>query len=448
MMLQSESRYGTCIVMETKTGKIKAIANLGRRPDGSYDEDYNYAMLTTEPGSTIKLATLLSVLSEKKMTTEDLVEVGSAGKEFVGVRDVNDAERAPKPVLTVKECFAHSSNIGMSKIGYKTFATQPEKYKEYLHRFRLDTITGIDLVGEDRPRMAPIGPKGNLKDLVTMFFGYAIEVSPLQTLTLYNAVANDGKMMKPYLVNSIQKNGILLKQNEPTLLTNDFCEASVIRSAKECMEDVVKEGTGKPAFKGMPFSVAGKTGTAHVADGKLKYTDGVYQATFVGYFPAEQPQYTCIVVIRTKPHAFLHYGGLVAAPVFREIATKLYAMYVDKKNSSSLALTKDSSTYFYAGNSKNIKNVFGAMNMSYSDSSSQNNWSVVYANNYQPMLKPNLIRDKTMPNVKGMGLKDALHLLETMGLKVIPRGSGKVMQQSLQAGSGVTKGLTVYLDLG
>ena len=448
MMLKSESRYGTCIVMETKTGKIKAIANLGRRPDGSYDEDYNYAMLTTEPGSTIKLATLLSVLSEGKTTTEDLVEVGSEGKAFVGVRDVNDAERAPKPILTVKECFAHSSNIGMSKVGYKTFATQPEKFKEYLHRFHLDTITGIDLMGEDHPRMAPIGPKGNLKDLVTMFFGYAIEVSPLQTLTLYNAVANDGKMMKPYLVSSVQKNGILLKQNQPTIITDNFCDASVIRSAKDCMEDVVKEGTGKPAFKDMPFAVAGKTGTAHVADGKIKYSDGVYQATFVGYFPAEQPQYTCIVLVRTKPHAFLHYGGQVAAPVFREIATKLYAMYVDKKNASSVTLTKDSSAYFYAGNSQDIKNVFGTLNMSYADSSLQNNWSIVYANNQQPILKPDLIRQQIMPNVKGMGLKDALYLLESMGLKVVPRGSGKVTQQSLQAGAGIIKGLTVYLDLG
>jgi cell division protein FtsI (penicillin-binding protein 3) len=447
MMLQSESRYGTCIVMETKTGKVKAIANLGRRPDGSYDEDYNYAMLTTEPGSTIKLATLLSVLSEGKTTTEDLVEVGSEGKEFVGVRDVNDAERAPRPVLTVKECFAHSSNIGMSKIGYKTFASQPEKFKDYLHRFRLDTVSGIDLVGEDRPRMAKIGQGGNLKDLVTMFFGYAIEVSPLQTLTLYNAVANDGKMMKPYLVNSIQDNGIVLKQNQPVLLTDNFCDPAIIRSAKQCMEDVITEGTGKPAFKAMPFAVAGKTGTAHVADGKLKYDDGVYQASFVGYFPAEQPQFTCIVVIRTKAHAYLHYGGQVAAPVFREIATKLYAMYVEKKNPSLYAAVKDSAGYFYAGNTSDIKNVYKQLNVSYTDSSLQNTWGNMYSKGYQPMMKPNTIRQQIMPDVKGMGLKDALYLLENMGLKVVPSGKGRVMGQSLQAGSSITKGLTVYLQL-
>lgn len=447
MMLQSEARYGTCIVMETKTGKIKAMANLGRRPDGSYDEDYNYAMLTTEPGSTIKLATLLSVLSEKKITTNDLVDVGSEGKAFVGVRDVTDAERAPKPVLTVKECFAHSSNIGMSKVGYKTFATQPEKFKEYLHRFRLDTVTGIDLVGEDKPRMAKIGPGGNLKDLVTMFFGYAIEVSPLQTLTLYNAVANDGKMMRPYLVNSVQSNGVVLKQNQPDLITDDFCDPSVIQSAKDCMEDVVKEGTAKLAFKDMPFAVAGKTGTAHVADGKLKYDDGVYQASFVGYFPADQPQYTCIVVIRTKPHAYPHYGGDVAAPVFREIATKLYAMYVEKKNAPTYVAVKDSSSYFYAGKTSEIKNVFNELNVDYTDSSMQDPWSDVSSKSYQPMMKPETVSQNIMPDVKGMGLKDALYLLEGMGLKVVPNGRGKVMGQSLGAGSAVRKGLTVYLQL-
>lgn len=447
MMTKSESRNGTCIVMETKTGKIKAIANLGRRPDGTYDEDYNYSMLATEPGSTFKLATLLSVLSEGKTTTNDLVEIGSTGKSYVGVRDVNDAERAPKPVLTVKECFAHSSNIGMSRIGFKTFANQPEKFKEYLHRFRLDTVTGIDLLGEDKPHFAKLGKGGSLKDMVTMFFGYAVEVSPLQTLTLYNAVANDGKMMKPYLVNDIQSNGIVLKQNQPVVLSDDFCTPSVIRAARDCMEDVVREGTGRAAFKGLPFPVAGKTGTAHVADGKLKYGDGVYQASFVGYFPADNPQYSCIVVIRTKPHSYLHYGGQLAAPVFKEIATRLYAMYVDKKNSTLYAAAKDSSSYFYAGNKNDISNVFSQLNISFTDSSMQNTWADVSSRNYEPILKPNEIKLQTMPDVKGMGLKDALFLLENMGLKVVPKGKGKVMGQSLSAGSTIMKGATVYLQL-
>lgn len=213
------------------------------------------------------------------------------------------------------------------------------------------------------------------------------------------------------------------------------------------MEDVVKEGTGKPAFKGMPFRVAGKTGTAHVADGKLKYGDGVYQASFVGYFPADQPQYSCIVVIRTKPHAYMHYGGQLAAPVFREIATRLYAMYVDKKNSSLYAAVKDSTNYFYAGNTNDIRNVFKRLNINYTDSSLQNAWADVYAKNYEPFVKPNEVKQQIMPDVKGMGLKDALFLLENMGLKVVPNGKGKVMGQSLSAGAAITKGMKVYLQL-
>jgi cell division protein FtsI (penicillin-binding protein 3) len=191
MLQQSESFYGTCIVMETSTGKIKALANLGQRPGGGYWEDYNYALRSTEPGSTIKLATLLSVLSEGHTTINDLVEVGSTGNAFVGVRNVNDAERAPKPVLTVKECFAHSSNVGMGKIAYNAFAGNPEKYRKYLHQFRLDTLSGIDLKGEEKPQLPKI--KRNTQGLhamVTMSFGYAIEVSPIQTLTLYNSIAN------------------------------------------------------------------------------------------------------------------------------------------------------------------------------------------------------------------------------------------------------------------
>ena len=341
MMLQSESQYGTAIVMETSTGKIKAIANLGRRPDGSYWEDDNYALRTTEPGSTMKLVTLLSVLEKGTSSLTDLVEVGSTGQMQVGPRMVNDAERAPKPVLTVKECFAHSSNVGMSKLAYKGFGSNPEEFKEYLHRFHLDVKSPVDITDVPKPTMASLKQNnGGLMNMITMSFGYAIQVSPLHTLTLYNAIANNGKMMKPYLVNSVQNNGLIIQQFEPIELDGKICKSSVIQSAKECMEAVVTEGTGKLAFKDMPFAVAGKTGTAHVADGKIKYDDGVYQASFVGYFPADKPQYTCIVVIRTKPHAAAHFGGLLAAPVFREIATKLYAMYVEKKKPSLYAVKK------------------------------------------------------------------------------------------------------------
>lgn len=448
MMEKSEAQYGTCIVMETKTGKIKAIANLGRRPDGGYWEDDNYALRTTEPGSTVKLATLLAVLDKGSSKLNDMVEVGSAGRMQVGPRIVNDAERSPKAVLTVKECFAHSSNVGMSKLALKAFGNDPKSFREYLHRYHLDQRSPIDLTDVPKPMLAPLDPKnGGLMNMLTMSFGYAINVSPLQTLTLYNAIANDGKMMKPYLVNSIQSNGIVVKQFEPTVIDNNLCSPETAKAARESMEAVVTEGTGRPAFKDMPFAVAGKTGTAHVADGNIKYGHGVYQASFVGYFPANNPQYSCIVVVRTKPHAALHYGGQLGAPVFREIAIKLYSMYVEQKTANPYTPNKDSAAYFYAGNTKDIKSVFQTFSMRYADSVQENKWASVYASNFQPVIRTNAVAEKRMPNVKGMGLKDALYLLESMGLKVSVSGKGKVMNQSIAPGASLAKGLTVTLEL-
>jgi cell division protein FtsI (penicillin-binding protein 3) len=214
------------------------------------------------------------------------------------------------------------------------------------------------------------------------------------------------------------------------------------------MEAVITEGTGKPAFKDMPFAVAGKTGTAHVADGSIKYDDMVYQASFVGYFPANDPVYSCIVVVRTKPHAALHYGGQIAAPVFRDIAIKLYAIYIEQKTGHTYEVKKDSMNYFYAGNNSDIKNVFKALNVEYSDSVRQSEWGNVTAINYQPVIKEVNISKSIMPNIKGMGLKDVVYLLENMGLKVKANGKGKVMVQSIQAGTNLTKGMTVYVELG
>lgn len=449
MMVESEAQYGTAILMETKTGKIKAIANLGRSKDQNYFEDNNYALNVTEPGSTMKLATLLAVLEEGSSSLNDLVEVGSAGRMVVGPRNVNDAERSPKSVLTVKECFAHSSNVGMSKLAYKAFGKNPKRFGEYLQDYYLTEKLPIDLTDLPKPRLAPFDRShGGQMNMITMSFGYAIQVSPLHTLSLYNAIANNGKMMKPYLVNSILREGLMVQEFQPTVLEESICSPSTVRAARESMEAVITEGTGKLAFKDMPFAVAGKTGTAHVADGNIKYSDGVYQASFVGYFPAKDPQYSCIVVIRTKPHAWLHYGGQLAAPVFREIATKVYAMYVDKKDATIFAAAKDSSSYYYAGLSSDVKKIFSTLSIDYTDSSRSGTWGAVYTNNYQPVIAEKKVTDLLMPDVRGMGLKDALFLLENMGLKVQARGKGKIVSQSLQAGSALAKGLTVYVELG
>jgi len=448
MMVQSESDHGTCLVMETKTGKIKAIANLGRNKNGNYSENLNYALQTTEPGSTIKLATLLAVLDHGTSKISDLVEVGSTGSAYVGVRNVNDAERAPKPVMTVEECFAHSSNIGMSKIAYKAFAGEPDLYKNYLQKFHLNKRTGIDLVGEDAPVLPRLKRnKEGLHAMITASFGYAIEVSPLHTLMLYNAIANNGKMMKPYLVNSIKSNGVTVKEFEPTVLEESVAKPAVINAAKRCMQAVTIIGTAKDVFKDSPFPVAGKTGTAHVAGGDIKYYDGVYQASFAGYFPADKPEYTCVVVIKTKPHAAMHYGGQLAAPVFKEIANKLYAMYVQGKKGMAMPVKPDSSLFTYAGYTPDVREVFEQVNVKPVDSVKKANWSVVYSNNYKPVMKSIAAAKNSMPDVSHMTLKDALYELESRNLKVVVRGRGKVVAQDVAPGSAIAKNQTVTLLL-
>jgi cell division protein FtsI (penicillin-binding protein 3) len=388
------------------------------------------------------------VLENGSSKPDDLVEVGSAGQMVVGPRNVNDAERSPKPVLTVKECFAHSSNVGMSKLAYKAFGNDPKKFKDYLHDYMLDVRSPIDLTDIPKPQLAPFEKNaGGLMNMITMSFGYAIQVSPLQTLTLYNAIANDGKLVKPYLVNRIMKDGLVYREFQPTVLKENFIKSSTVKTARQSMEMVITEGTGRPAFKDMPFPVAGKTGTAHVADGSIKYDNMVYQASFVGYFPANDPVYSCIVVVRTKPHAALHYGGQIAAPVFREIAIKLYAMYIENKTLPKYEAVKDSLNYFYAGNSRDIKNIYKTLSVGYSDSV-RSEWGTVTATNYQPVIKDVSVTKAVMPNVKGMGLKDAVYLLENMGLKVKTNGKGKVMVQSIQAGATLTRGMTVFVELG
>ncbi|MEO8117119.1 MAG: penicillin-binding transpeptidase domain-containing protein, partial [Bacteroidota bacterium] len=358
-------------------------------------------------------------------------------------------ERAPKPVLTVEECFAHSSNVGMSKIAYNTFATQPTKFLDYLHKYRLDTITGIDLPGEENPRLPKMSKSNEgLHAMVTMSFGYAIQVSPLQTLTLYNAVANNGKMMRPYLVNAITNDGLPVKQFSPFTISESIATPAVIKAAQESMHDVTVEGTAKGVFKNTAYAVAGKTGTAHVADGKYGYNDGVYQASFVGYFPYENPMYTCIVVIKTKPYAPLHYGGQLAAPVFKEISDRLYTLEIRQGSNYTFSNINDSNNYRYAGQAEDFKILMQHMGIPYKDSTRTfGSWSVLQKSLNGPVLFASNETNKTMPDLKGLGLKDAVYLCENAGLKVNIKGRGKVIAQSLGSGNNIVKGQVVEILL-
>ncbi len=452
MMVENECEHGTCIVMETATGKIKAMANLGKQPDGNYWEDLNYAIRASEPGSTFKLATLLSLLEDHKVHLSDHLNI-EGGTWKIGTRTVHDSEKQEVSDVTVEQAFEHSSNVGMAKLVVANYAQHPQQFVDHIKKLHLNQITGIDLAGETSPIIkSPASRTWSASTLPWMAFGYEVLISPLQTLTLYNAVANNGKMMKPYLVNSIQYSGGIEKQNQPVVLMDKICSDETLAQLKICLEGVCLKGTAKGAFKNTFYPIAGKTGTALVANGNRGYADHIYQSSFAGYFPADHPRYTCIVVIKNRPFSKNYLGAKVAAPVFREVADKLMSMDELAPDSNLLTsytnlLKKDSLGYIYTGSTESIKNVFYSLHMPYADSAHDRKWASVYRENNQPTVSAKNEEQKQVPDVKGMGLEDALFLLESRDIRVATKGTGKVKQQSISPGTMVSKNQKLTLDL-
>lgn len=449
MMTDNEAVHGTCIVMEVKTGKIKAIANLGKTPDGNYWEDLNYAIRASEPGSTFKLATMIALLEDKYVNLNNHVDL-EGGTWKVYRRTVYDSERHGLNNVTVKQAFEHSSNVGMAKLACAYYTKQPEKFIAHLRKLRMDKPSGIDLLGETRPIIKnPQSRTWSATTLPWMSFGYEVLVSPLQTLMLYNAVANDGKMMRPYLVNEIHQGGVMVEKKSPEVLEASICSNETLQQVKACLEGVMTDGTGKTMLSA-DYTIAGKTGTALVANGSRGYADHIYQSSFAGYFPANDPQYSCIVVIRNKPFAKKYYGAAVAGPVFKEVADKLMAIGADK-NELLAARTNDtkpdSGAYYFAGYTPSVKQVFNTLRFTYYDSSGAEEWSRVYPNNYRPVVSKQPVVKQVMPDLKGMGLKDALYLLENMNLKVFVKGRGRVVSQSLPAGINYSKNQPITIQL-
>lgn len=447
MMVDNQALEGTAIVMEVATGKIKAIANLGLMSDGSYFEKDNYALKTSEPGSTIKLVTLMAALEDKFVTPSDMIDI-DGGVWMLNGRRIQDAEKSPKSHLSIKESFEHSSNVAMAKLAYNYYSKTPAKFISHYETLHLTSRTGIDLAEEFRPLVKnPKRKDWHMQTLPSMGFGYEVMLSPLQILMVYNAVANNGKLMKPYLVNKIEKDGNVLKEFEPHVLNEKICSEQTLLQLQDCLAAVCIDGTAKSIFKGAAYTAAGKTGTAKVNDGNYKYTDGVYQSSFVGYFPANKPKYTCIVVIKNKPHVVKYFGGAVAAPVFREIADKLFAADADDQPVFIAKSATDSISYKWSGYSTDAKNILKEMKVSFKDSADKGEWGYVYNNSNTPAIKALAIADNTIPDVKGMGLKDALFLLENMNIKVQVKGKGKITNQSLAAGQTIAKGQTMVLEL-
>jgi cell division protein FtsI (penicillin-binding protein 3) len=447
MMVKNEAEHGCAIVMEVNTGKIKAIANLGHKRDSLYWEDYNYAITPTEPGSTFKLVTMLSLLEDRKINLNSTVDL-NGGTWQIYKRTVYDSEKHGLHNVTAKHAFEESSNVGMAKMVWTHYNANPHQFINHLKKLKLDSLTGIDLKGEIKPAIYKPGSRHwSNTTLPWMSFGYNLTISPLQTLTLYNAVANGGKMMRPYLVNEIREDGRTIQQFSPSVMKDSICSNNTLRQLKECLEGVMLHGTGK-SLQSTYYKIAGKTGTALVANGNKGYGDKIYQSSFAGYFPADNPQYTVIVVIKNKPHAPVFYGAAVAGPVFKEIADQIYNLKVGKNHNTVDAFRKtDTGYYSYAGYTKDIKKVAEMLDVNVAQMDGRGVYSRIYKQGVDTVMTSQQITSKRMPVLAGMGLKDAVYLCEHLGLKVNVRGKGKVTNQSIAAGQGISKKQIVSIQL-
>lgn len=443
-----ECLYGTCIVMEVKTGKIRTLVNLGRQPDGSYWEDFNYAMIPTEPGSTFKLVTLLSLLNDKLINVDQIVDA-EGGQISFGNRTMRDSHLGLH-AMPIWKAYAMSSNAAMAKLAYTYYKDNPSKYVNHLHRFHLDSLTGIDLPGERRTVITKPGtPAWSNSSLPWMATGYGVQITPLHTCMLYNSIANDGKMMKPYLVSAIKEYGKEVKTFEPTVIVQ-VGDPGIIAQMRKCTRAVVTEGTAK-GIESPYYTISGKTGTAQVADKGISYADGVYQGSFVGYLPAEQPKYTICVVIRTKPHSAKYYGGAIAAPVFRMVADKIFSENIGAWGGPLDSLAKNNTGIITAmsATARSYEVMLNAIQKRLPLPAEDKNRMMQMStdSNKHTAIVPKIMYRNIMPDVTGMGLKDAVYMLETFGLQVQVRGKGKVQGQSIAPGTRVVKGQNIILQL-
>ena len=438
--------WATAILMEVKTGEIKAIANLGKR-DGDYFETDNYALGPRgcyEPGSTFKLVSLMVALEDGLVDTSNVFDTGN-GQWYKNGRKISDTHGYGK--LTVKQIFENSSNIGVAQIITSCYEKNPKKYVDRVYSFGINKPLGLDINGEGQPYFKYPGDADWWgTTLAGMSYGYETKMTPLQILNFYNAVANNGKMVKPHLVREVRENGALVKKYKTEVLNPMIASKETIRKAQAMLEGVCTNGTGK-SINSEYFNIAGKTGTARVATSSEGYSSGMYLASFAGYFPADNPKYSLIVTFNNPRGGY--YGASVAGPVFKEIAEKVFAFQTlidepeNDEDDQKLVLPD-----IKKGQSEDILEVISALKLKNVKGDPDSQWANIEVNEDVVTLTNNEIHEGIVPNVQGMGARSAIFLMENAGLQVRISGIGKVKKQSLTPGGKYQKGQTVLLTLG
>ena len=446
-MQKHEAIMGCAVLMQVKTGDIKAIANLRYdKKTGSYNESYNMAIgEKIEPGSTFKLASVMAALEDHKVKLTDTLHIGK-GYVVYYHRALRDVHTIGNGIITVREAFEHSSNVGISKMIFKHYKSNPRQYIQRLYQMGLNKPLGIELAGEGKPYIKNPSDKKHwyLTSLPWMSVGYELELTPLQILTFYNAVANGGIEVKPRFVRKIMDGGQPVKKYGVKVLNSRIAPQKVIRQVQSLLEGVVQRGTAQ-VLKNEHFKIAGKTGTAKISENGAYIQ--AYNATFVGYFPADDPQYSCIVVINKPKHGY--YGSAVAAPVFKEIANKVY--------STSLALSQQKQTEITGLKAlpeatkpawyPDLKMMYRNLGIKQQDYLKNAKWATTDENANKVVFRERQFRTGRVPNVKGMRAKDALFLLENMGLLAQVKGRGFVRSQSLKPGTRFKKGQKIFIQL-
>lgn len=443
----SNADNGCVILMEVKTGEIRAIANFTKDTDGEYREKYNYAIAQgADPGSTFKLASFMALLDDRHVDTSTVVNIGN-GTYKVPSHTIRDSHAPKKSDITVKEAFEQSSNVAITKLVNTYYGEQPAKFTSKLHSWGLHEPLGLQIPGEATPIVkTPQARSWSKLSLVQMAYGYELKLTPLQTLVLYNAVANDGIMLAPLFVKEIQHLGNTIQRFEARVINKQVISKEALGKVRALLEGVMTNGTGRRLASPL-YTSGGKTGTAQMADDSRGYGARRYQSSFAGYFPADNPKYSMIVVIRNPRNGY--YGGSVAGPVFKELADMVYANDLDLQSGfahKKVNLAGETMPLTLVGSKESSTKVYEALGY-------QNfNWNLLAQHEKDtssrgvPFIEQT-IKEGIVPNVKGMGLIDAIFTLENAGFKTQVFGKGKVISQSLLPGEKLKKGTAVTIEL-
>lgn len=444
-LIKYDADHGAVIVMEVATGEIRAVANYSKVEEGVYKEKFNYAIAgNQDPGSTFKLASYMALLEDELVDTNTMVGTGNYKIPGHMIKDSHGSIG----VVTVKKAFEQSSNAAVSYLVNSKYGANPKKFTDHLYNWHLNESMDLQIPGEAKPVVKNPSNKSWNKNMTLpqMAYGYEMQLTPLKMLSFYNAVANNGKYIAPIFVKEIRRLGNPIEQFKARVIKDKICSDVTLSKIKNMLEGVVTEGSGKQYVHNPLYKIAGKTGTAQVADANKGYkAKRQYQASFVGYFPADKPKYSMIVVINDPKGGY--YGALVSGPVFREVADRIYASDMQMYNDMPTRLVGNTGNPpTKAGQSKATQKVYKAFGFKPLFASKSEYYNIIDTS-AGTVFQENNERKGVMPNVAGMGLKDALYLLGNAGLKTKVSGSGKVVSQSIVAGTKVGKGLGVQIEL-